>query len=190
MISIDIRHDLGALAERLGLLAKERQAAAVSALNKTLTTVRARAARDLARDYAGLKVGVLKKQLRFRRATRSEARAVLTFGNRRFRLINWRVRQSPGGVRGRLPWALETGDGQPIPAAQLRHAFIQRATTNGVENVFLRAGRARYPLHVLLAPSLSYTVVQKRLNTALSRFARERFAVVFQQDAKFRLSKR
>jgi len=191
--SISVRHTLDSLSARLALLPQERMAAAVRALNRTVTTVRAQASRDLSKEYPGLKIGVIKKRLRFARATRSQPSASITFSNHRFSLYhNWKVRQTRTGVRvGRLPWALEDWEGKRIPATLLRHAFIQSSTNNrGQHNVYLRVGRERYPILGLVAPSLSSALVERGIGLALSRFARDRFAVAFEQEAKFRLSKR
>jgi len=189
-VTVDIRHDLAGLQARLGLLPQERLQAAVRALNRTMTTVRAQAARDMGKEYAGLKIGAIKKRLRFKKATRSDAIATITFSGRRFRLINWNVRQTKTGIRGRLPWALETGDGKRITPAQLRHAFIRASRTHGIANVWQRAGKARMPIEVIVAPSLAAAFVERRIGEALVKVARERFRIVFEQEAKFRLSKR
>lgn len=193
MITVDVQHSLRALTARLDLVPKEVMAAAVRSLNRTMTTVRAEAARDMAAEFRGLKIGTLKRQMKFKRATRSEPVASITFSNKRFRLYgNWNIRHSGGKhLRlGRLPFRLETGDGRQIGDAELRSAFIQRARTNGVPNVFLRTGRARYPIAVLVAPSLAAAYVERAIGRRLAQVARDRFAVVLQQEAKFQLSKR
>lgn len=193
--AVDIRHDLGRLSAELGLMAKEREAAALRALNRTMSTVRAESSRALAPEYSGLRIGAIKRRIKLSRASRASLRAMLDFSNRRLRLFNWRVTQSRAGVRGRLPGTIlrvdaVSGRVQPIAAGDLRHAFIQRSRAYGTANVWLRQGKDRYPIDVLVAPSPSEVLVQKKINEALGRRARERFQVVFAQEAKFRLSKR
>ena len=191
MIHIDVRHDIAGLQARLQLLPKERMQAAVRALNRTMTTVRAEASREMRKAYPGLKVSTLKRRIRFTRATRAKALATLTFSAKRFRLVgNWNVRQTKQGIRGRLPWRLETADGTEIPASALRQGFIRAATNTGVSNVWLRDGKARYPIQAVLAPGLNAAFVERHIGRALSRTARARFAVVFEQEARFRLSRR
>jgi hypothetical protein len=193
VISIDVKHSLGGFEAHLAGLADARMKAAVRALNRTMTTVRAEAARAMAREYEGLKIGTLKRQMRFKRATASEAAASITFSNRRFRLYgNWSLRHSRGQrVRtARLPFRVETGEGRRLDPAALRDAFIQRAKSNGAPNLFLRAGRERYPITVLVAPSLSSAFVERQVGEKLARIARTRFAVVFAQELKFRLATR
>ncbi len=187
---IDIRHDLGRLVADLGLMQKEILPAAVRAINRTMTTVRAEAARRMQPNYRGLKVSALKKQMRFQRATRSKAVAWVTFSARRFGLFqNWKTRQTRQGVRvSQLPWALETWDGTRIDIGKLRQAFIQRP--GGKSNVYVRIGQQRYPIQGLVVPGLSAAFVQLRIGEALVITARNRFAQAFAQEAKFRLSKR
>ena len=194
--TLDIRHDMNRLVADLGLMKAEILPAAVSALNKTLTTVRAQAARALRDEYPGFKASVLKRQMRFKRASRLEPRAVLTFSNKRLRLFgNKRLslvqtRYGTGVRLGKLPFRLETADGSAIDPADLRRAFVQRSRASRVPNVWLRKGKALLPIDVVLAPSLSSAVVEKRIGEALLRVARTRFAVVFAQEGRFRLAKR
>lgn len=189
--TINVKHDLNRLSAGLGLLTAERMKAAVRALNRTLTTVRAEGARDMGLAYRGLKISAIKRQMRFKRASQAHPAAVLTFSNRRFRLFgNWRTTQTRRGVRtGRLPFRLETGGGRRLDPEALRHAFLQRSR-QGTANVWLRAGKERYPIEVIVAPSLAEAFVERAIGEALSRRARARFGAVFQQEAKFRLSKR
>ena len=205
---IKILHTLDEYSRRLGLLNEERMQAAVRTLNRTMTTVRAEGAREMAGIYPGLKIRTIKAQMKFARATRGRPEAVITFSGKRFRLFgNWPLTKTvtAKGVRTRLrgfgsaragvalprlPFRVETGDGVAVSAAELRQAFIQRAASSGVPNVFIRTGRGRYPISVLVAPSLAAAFVEKGIGDALSRSARMRFETVFVQEAKFRLSKR
>ena len=199
MPRIDIRHDMERLSWQLGLLANEQMPAAIRAMNRSLTTVRAEAARTLSEHYAGLRVFAIRRRIRFFRASRQKPNAVLRFGTQRFRLINWNVRQTRTGVVGRIPpglMRLDAFDGKssPVSPAQLRHAFIRTSRSKfnprGLANVWLRQGKDRTPIDVVVSPSLSETLAAQHINAALARRAQERFAVVFLQEAKFRLSKR
>ena len=193
MPRIEIRHTLDAYAARLSLLPAERMQAAVRTLNRTMTTVRAEGARALQKEYPGLKVGTIKKRMKFVRATRGKPQAEIVFSGARFSLFhNWRARQTKTGVRvGKLPYRLETWDGTPVPLEKLQQAFIQRPTSNrGRWNVYQRMGRERYPIQGVVAPGLARAFVERGIRASLSRLARQRFAIVFQQEAKFRLSKR
>lgn len=189
-VTVDIRHDLAGLQARLGLLAQERMQAAVRAINRTMTTVRADASRRLRPHYAGLPAARVKRHMRFTRATRGVPAATLTFSAARIRVVQWHVRQGAAGLTGRLPYRLETGEGEPVTAAMLRHGFLRTAKSSGRFNAWLRAGKQRYPIVTIVAPSLASAVVELHILDPLARVARERFGVVFAQEAKFRLSKR
>jgi len=198
MIQINIRHDLNRLSADLRLMAKEQMAAAVRAINRSMTTVKAQGARDLAKTI-GLPVRLAKGQIRFKRATQAEARALLTFSGVRIPLRRFGASQTATGAQARL-----AGKTVSVP-----HGFIARMP-GGHTGVFLRAPTAkgqlynalRYraqrlrqrgrdlPIAEIFAPSLGETLVRTALDVALARLARERFAVVFGQEAKFRLAKK
>lgn len=192
--AINVRHNLERVVADLGLLPQERNAAAVRALNRTMTTVRAEAARSLAREFAGLKIGTIKKRLPFRRATRAAPTAWVTFKSTRFSLFhNWRVRDTGRtGVRvGALPYRLETWEGLPVTPAHLRQAFVQRPTANrGRHSVYIRVGKSRYPIEGIVAPSLAAAFGERHIGSAMVRLARSRFAVVLAQESRFRISRR
>lgn len=199
--AVDIRHDLDGLSARLGLMAKERLAAALSAINKTMTTVRAEAARGLGQEYPGLGIGAIKRRIKLTRASRGNLRAAAVFSKSRLRLFNWRLNRVNTrwgtGVRvsGRLPRQILRVDAisgrvSPVSSSELKSAFLQRSRKNGTPNVWLRQGKESMPIDVLVTPSLSETLVATKLNAAYARRARERFRVVFAQEAKFKLSKR
>lgn len=189
---IDIRHDLRRLELNYGLMGQERMKAAVRAMNRTIVTVRKDGAKSMQAVYQGLSAGVIKRQMRLERASGGNPRAAVAFSGKRLRLFgNWRARQTLKGVAlGRLPWRIETGSGARVTPEMLRHAFIQRSRTSGMPNVWIRAGRERYPIEAIVAASLAEAFVERNIGDALARTARNRFEVVFQQEAKFRLSKR
>lgn len=118
------------------------------------------------------------------RATSGDLRAAVIFSARRLRLANWRVRQTKQGVvfGGRGPARIMTGAGRELSREDLRRAFIQYP--RGVRNAWLRVGKARYPIDVLVTPSLSETVVKKALLPRLERRARERFLIVLEQEER------
>ena len=193
--ALDVRHTLDRLSWNFGLIGEERNKAAVRAMNRALGTVKTEAARILAAHYAGLKRSAISKRIKLQRADRRNLRAALTFSNKRLRLYNWNVRKGKrSGIVGRMPDTLiqvdaVTGRSKIIDKKALRSGFIQR-TRYGTANVFLRQGKDRYPIDVIVTPSLSEVLVQKSINEALRRRAGERFAIVFQQEAKFRLTQR
>ena len=190
--AIDIRHTLGKLSAELGLYPKEHKAAAVRALNRTMTTVRAESARTLQKEYPGVKIADLKKRLKFRRATSKQMSAAIDFSGRRFVLFgNFGMRAvGKWGVRFRkLPWRIEGVSGDVVTPEILARAFRQRGT-GGRANVMARWTKFRQSHEILLAPGVARALGERGIGDALVRLGRNRFAVVFVQEAKFRLSKR
>ena len=190
--AIDVRHTLGKLSAELGLYPKEHKAAAVRALNRTMTTVRAESARSLQKEYPGVKVAALKKRLRFRRANQKDMRAAIDFSGRRIVLFgNFGMRAvGKWGVRfSKLPWRIEGVSGDVVTPEILARAFRQRGT-GGRANVMSRWTKYRQSAEILLAPGVARALAERGIGEALVRLGRTRFAVVFEQEAKFRLSKR
>lgn len=193
MPRIVIRHDLARLERNLALLPKERLRAAVRAANRTMTTVRAESARALAREYPGVKIADLKRRLKFKRATQRDGVAWVEFSGRRISLFgNFGMRAfGKWGVRfSRLPWRLEgIGTGDQVTPEILARAFRQRGR-GGRASVFSRWNKFRVSAEILVAPGPARAFVERGIGDAMTRLARERFATVFLQEAKFRLSKR
>lgn len=195
-IQLDAKHTLDRLSRDLELTPQDTMRAGVGAINGSIRTTIAYAARVLGRSYTGLKIGSIKRQIRAEWASpkQQEIKGAVEFTRKRFRLLsNFRATQTRRGVRlGRGgPWRVETLDGQTVPPAALAHAFIQRARRGG-EQVWIRVGQKRYPITALLAPSLAVTVSEdgKNLMPFVLATAAERFTTVFGQRAKFLAAKR
>jgi hypothetical protein len=191
--AIDIRHTMDRLTANLHLLPGERLAAAVRALNRTATTVRAEAARELQKSYPGLRIAAIKKRIRFTRATRSSPSVAVIFSGKRIPLYGNFGMRSAGkwGVRfSGLPWRIETVSGEAVSPAMIERAFRQRSTRTGRADVFSRHTAQRQSFELLLAPGIARAFAEAGVGAAIVRVARARFEVVFQQEAQFRLSKR
>jgi hypothetical protein len=191
--SIDIRHTMDRLAANLRLYPKERLAAAVRALNRTGTTVRAEAARELQKSYRGLRIAAIKKRMRFTRATRLNPSMAVIFSGKRIPLYgNFNMRPTgKWGVRfSGLPWRLETVTGEVVTPQMLERAFRQRSTRTGRADVFSRHTAQRQSFELVLAPGIARAFAEQGVGATVVRVARARFQVVFRQEAQFRLSKR
>jgi hypothetical protein len=205
-LRVDIRSDLRASFAKFELRSRNAaDAATAMALNRVMTTVRAEAARTMKRIYVALKIGTIKRQMKFQRATKKNRTATIVFSGKRFRLFgNWPITKTvtPTGVKVRLrgvtnkginikklPFEIETWSGDPISHAELAHAFIQRARTNKVPNVFVRVFRERYPIEGLVVPGLSRVFVEKNIGVALSRIARKRFPIEIDRALRFQVLK-
>lgn len=187
-----VRFDLSGLEAQLRLYPKEMLAADVRTKNRTAAATRTDTVRRLRTDLPGLKAGVIRNQLKIKRATVDQPIAILEFTAKRFRLFgNFRTRQTKSGVStGRLPWRLEALDGDRIPPQVLRHAFIQRARTSGVPNVWIRVGGNRYPITAIVVSSLATAYRDRGLGADVLRFARARYRRVYAQEMRFRIARR
>jgi hypothetical protein len=82
---------------------------------------------------------------------------------------------------------METWSGQTITPEMLKSAFIQAAGSNGVRNVFIRLGRARYPIEGIVSASLASTYVEGKISAALNTAARIKFQENFVRELRFAL---
>jgi hypothetical protein len=194
VIRLDVRADIDRVKASLKATQVDiRDQVAVRALNRTIGSVRAEAARSMKQDYGTLPIKTLKGLMRFIKANRTTLTAQLIFSQKRIRLTEWNPRQTTKGVRVKGPKQLETFSGDHIDPARtaelLSHAFIQKTRKGGVENVWIRIGRERYPIDGLVAPSLARTFVEGAIRGALVRSAQEKFVINFQRELAYALSK-
>jgi hypothetical protein len=191
-MQVNVRHDLGRLRASLEQYPKEAMAAARRSINRSITTVRREAVKRLRAILPGLKVGSILRQIKLMRASARAPTGSLAFSAARFRLANFHARQTTRGVRLRsMPWRLETLEGERVDTGALARAFIARARSNKKANhVWIRTGKSRYPITALLAPSLAEAFVARGIGEALVVVGRARFAVVYEQEMKFRLGKK
>lgn len=185
---IKIKCTIDAHQVRAGLeaLGKESPRAQMRAINRTLTTVHARAIRDIAAD-----LGVKQKDLRHA----GRDRGVLTV----YRASTQSLTGSIQGTGSRIPvydfGAKDTADklrrraakrggsakaGQGVTwkmQGQLRrdpHAFIARMASGHV-GVFKRKGRKAFPIRELFGPSVPH-VFRKHIKSALKAVAESELA--------------
>lgn len=197
-LGLNIRHDLARLEADLGLYAAEKMKAGVRAINRTLTTVRAEGAREMAKEYPGIQIKMLKSRLRFQRATQAAPRAVLEFsagriplyGNFGMQALRGRKNKKFGVRFSKLPWRIETVSGETVSAEMLARVFRNRSSRTGAPLIFSRHTNVRTSHEVLIAPGLNSAFVERKVGDLLLRVGRQRFAVALVQESKFQLSKR
>jgi hypothetical protein len=144
MMRVDISADMSRARDRLRLAQREVDPAAVRALNRTITTVRADAVQKLKPEYPGLKAGALRARMKLERANRSTLTAGVVFAGRRIQVYgNFGMRTSGRfGVRfSKLPWRVEDHRRRRrFPAELLARAFRNRLRRSGRAAVFSRWG--------------------------------------------------
>lgn len=190
---IDVRQT-GRWGDRLDAHRKERMESSVRAMNRAVASARTEAVRLLRPEYPGLKASAIRSRIKIVRATRQRATAALEFSGRRIKLFgNFGMRSAGRGKFGvrftRLPWRVETIDGDRVIPEMLARAFRQRARSSGRASVFARHTGQRDSFEVLLAPGIARAVTERGIAPKLSEVARRRYIVVFDQEMKFRLKR-
>jgi hypothetical protein len=198
VIQMNVKSNLDEVRARFGTLAQGiEDKATVAALNRTATTVRAAAVREIRREYGGLKAGAIRDELKIRRANRALLNAVIDLKGSRLPLIDFDARWKPGwkGVTVRVKRGRKL-----IP-----HAFIA-TMANGHRGVFVRAQSAKsgnvefrfgkgsrrrktgrdLPVAELTGISLPRAFVNKNVQAVLKTLAAETFIKNFRAELNFR----
>lgn len=127
MIRLDIRSNIADVQRRFDKLSEEvKDKALVRALNRTGTTVRAAATREIRAEYPGLKAAAIREAMRIRNATRGDLTMTIEVRGHRLKLIDFSARQTKRGVSVRVK-------GRSV----ITHAFIQKMRS-GHQGVFAR----------------------------------------------------
>jgi hypothetical protein len=192
-VALDIRHDISGAQAKLHLHEKAVMTAAVRAMNRTNTTVRKETANSLQEFYPGMKVSTLKAKLRMTKATRNKPESRLDPAKGRVPLMGnfGMARRGRFGVYfSKLPWRIETPDGESIPPQLLQtNAFVNPLQVSGRLVVFVRLGRRRLPIGVLLAPGPAKTIVEKGLRARMYRLGAEIFNRNFNRELAYAKSR-
>lgn len=155
--------------------------AAARAINKTMTTVNAQAARDIKKDIGGkLSISEIKVGLTKTKASAKELYASLYAKGRRIPLIKIdpSASQDASGVN------YKTGKGR----GHVQHAFLA-TMKNGHKGVFKRKGSTRLPIQELHGPSLPKVFTNEVIMQAMERIAGERWVKTFEHELGYELSK-
>jgi hypothetical protein len=177
-VNIDVRADMVGALTFLGAVESEHKSATVRGLNRAVESARAEAVRKLRPLYPGLKVSSIRNRIKLKFASRTTLMSQARFSGSRIPAFGNFGMRSVGrfGVRfGKLPYRLETPEGDLVDGAMLQRAFRNRLTATGRAAVLSRVGKDRMPITVLLAPALGQAVVEKQLLQALGTVGRERF---------------
>ena len=197
MIRVEIKSNIADVRKRFGELAKNvEEKATVSALNRTATTVRAAAVREIRKEYPGLKAGGIREELAITRATRAKLEATVSLRGGRIPLIDFSARPTNKGV------TVQVKRGRKL----IPHAFIA-TMKNGHKGVFVRSKGGK-PVQFRFGPgsrvakrghdlaiaeltgiSLPRAFVNRNVQVVLKRLARETFVKNFTAELKYRSSK-
>lgn len=200
---IDVRSNLKDIALKFeAATQKQIDAASVRALNRTATTVRAAASREIRQEY-NIKAAGIRHQIAIERARRGHVTASVVVSGRRIPLVDFSARQTRAGVTVQV----KRGSRKFIP-----HAFLA-TMRSGHHGVFVRAmdARTRFaptfrfgpgsgrknrrwgdpdtPVAELTSLSLPRAFLQRKISASLRKLAIERFQIEFTRDLKFRIGR-
>ena len=187
MIKISVEADISGALRKLKVTAEQASKAIPRALNKTATTARAEAAREIKSAGYGLKIRDIKKAISIIRANRSELRAIVRASGKPIPLIEYSARQTGKGVTVNVLRGRKRIDGAFIATMPTGHrgVFVHQGETNRWVKRNGRRVRTRLPIRELFGPSVPQAFVNTIVQTALQRAIRERFPVVLAQELRF-----
>jgi hypothetical protein len=195
VLVVNVKTNIDQALRSFEILEEDAGKAIARALNKTATSARAQAAREIRNVGYGIKVGAIKKAISIRKANRSELTAVVRAVGRPIPLINYQARQTKAGVTVAVLNGRKT----------ITHAFIA-TMKSGHKGVFIRAdartsgvGRKGFkiqrrkamgrrhglPIDELFGPAVPSAFANQIVQDALTQAVQERFPVVLEQELKF-----
>lgn len=184
-MKLDVKSDVSQVLKRLDELQREGVPKAASrALNKTLTTITAEAARQIKVDIGGgtggIKIKDIKAQLQKFFAKPKSLTATLHAKGKRIPII----KIDPNVVLTATGVAYRSGGTtQEIP-----HAFLA-SVKNGHRGVFVRKGDTRLPIGEKFGPSVPKVFQNRAVVDAIQKMARLRWSQVFQHELYYELQK-
>lgn len=155
--------------------------AASRAINKTLTTVTAEAARQIKQDIgSGISIGFIKSNLEKKQANFNSLYASVTAKGKRLPVIEIdpHAKQTAAGVSYKT-----RGETHEIP-----HAFLADMKS-GHKGVFTRKDKSRLPISEKYGPSLPKVFTNNAIMTALVNVANQRWQTTFNQEINFLMIK-
>jgi Prophage minor tail protein Z (GPZ) len=201
MININVRSDISGALRKFQLIEDDAKRAIPRALNKTMTTARAQAARQIVDVGYGLKISGIRKSISIERASVGRLRAAIRATGRPIPLIYYGARETSKGV------SVDVLHGRKV----IPHAFIA-TMPSGHEGVFIRVGAAAQthaalagagittgkpvrsprssgkhglPIRELFGPSIPAAFSNRAVREALVAAVRDRFPVVLSQELRY-----
>lgn len=169
---------------------------AAVALNRTITTVRNEAAKDL-KQRVGAELGLgasgLKKALRITKAAARPGRlwAALTVSGRAMPLVNFGARQTAQGVTHKAWGRRQIAEGAFIARMPSGHRGVYRRLP---QQYLARSTKGRspsapnLPIKEMWGPSLPKEFVQPHINNRMKELARREWKKNFQREINYRMS--
>jgi hypothetical protein len=194
VLKISVKVDVEQALRKLRLTQEEAKKAIPRALNKTATTARAQAAREIVSAGYGIKVGAIKKGISIRRASQSELRAIVRAAGRPIPLVNYGARQTKVGVSVAVLHGRRTIPGAFIATMRSGHKGIFVRVGSALHRSLVAAGVKKaksagkkhgLPIDELFGPSIPSAFANQIVRDALEKAIRERFPQVLRQELNF-----
>lgn len=170
-VAVDIRSAVGFLDS----LTRDVNRAAVAALNRTATTARAVAAREISKETS-LPVNEVRKRVPLIRANKATLTAQIKAEPYAPNLIRYGARETKQGVSAKA-WGKRK---------IYRGTFIG----NKGRTVFTRVGKSRLPIKAVFGPSVRREFIRDHTLSAIKRTVADRFPIEFNRAMRARLPRR
>jgi Prophage minor tail protein Z (GPZ) len=193
-VSVDISNAL----RKFNLVQEETRSAIPRALNKTATTVRARAARQIRSVGYGIKIAAIKKSITIRKANRAELTAIVRAAGKPIPLINYSARKNKSGVTVAVLNGKKTIDGAFIATMHTGHKGVFVRVGSAAERHAIGRGALKVskgpkkysykhglPIRELFGPSVPNAFANTIVQNALEEVVQQRFGVVLEQELRF-----
>jgi hypothetical protein len=187
VITVSVRGDISRALRKLDVTREQARKAIPRALNKTATTARAEAAREIRSAGYGLKIAAIKKSIRIIRATGSQLRAIVRASGKPIPLIEYAARQTRAGVTVNVLRGRKLIKGVFIATMPSGHRGVVRRKGLTSKRV-IRKGRVAYsglPIQELFGPSVPAAFANSVVQAALISAIRKRFPEVLRQELRF-----
>jgi len=174
-VAIRIKHNGLEIHAGLTKLSRDQRTAIQRALNRVSTTVRAEATKEVRQTYSKIKASDFKKQIKIRKANRSNLDAELSARTKRIPLGFFKVTQLAKGVRAIL------GKGKKV---FIPGGFLAAIVPTRGEEPTKRKGKKRIPTYQLLGPAVSQLLSAVFVRRRITETIRRRLPIEYESALK------
>lgn len=187
-VKIDVRSNIDQVVANITALPDRlKERAILRSVNRAVDAVATESSREIRKVY-NLKHRAILDALAKHMATRTTLTGDVTFKGRRVPLIEFEARWRQGQSVGATARIFVGGK-----RASYRGAFIAAARSNnargggsaGMEQVYVRVGKGRFPIRILRGVSIPLTLRNKAISDAIRKVGSEVFTRNFRQQLKY-----
>lgn len=187
-VKIDVRSNIDEIVATIGALPDRlKERAIMRSINRAVDSTATESSRIIRQVY-NLRHSAILAALTKEKASKITLTGNVTFKGRRVPLIEFQARWRQGQPIGATAKIFVGGS-----RAAYKGAFIAAARRNnptgggsaGMEQVYVRVGRARYPIRVLRGISIPLTLRNKVVIEAVRKVASDTFTRNFMQQIKY-----